>query len=138
MKKAVIVTMEVSTRVIVDVEENGVGLSDNETRYAVEQAIDEIASNPTGYLTGDNLVKIKEDTEIPFGKGNSGTYVVNVTDIVWDVDDEDEECDDELPDKYDFHFTEDEYKEYLEDRDYITDLLSDMFGYCVESCNAEG
>ena len=31
-----------------------------------------------------------------------------------------------------------EYKEYCEDPDYITDMLSDEFGFCVKSCSVEG
>ena len=138
MKKAVLVTLSVTTRVIVDVDEEN-KLSENEEQYAIEQAIDDVASDPYGYLTGENLEKIEEDTEVPFGKGISGTYDVFVDDIEWDLDDEDEDDDiPELPKEKTYHLTEEEYKEYCDDPDYITDMLSDEYGFCVKSCNVEG
>lgn len=138
MKKAVLVTLSVTTRVIVDVDEEN-KLSENEEKYAIEQAIDNVASEPYSYLTGDNLEKIEEDTEVPFGKGISGTYDVFVDDIEWDLDDEDEDDDiTELPKERTYSLTEEQYKEYCDDPDYITDMLSDEYGFCVKSCNVEG
>lgn len=141
MKKAVLVTLSVTTRVIVDVDDKN-KLSENEEQYAIEQAIDNVASDPYGYLTGDNLEKIEEDTEVPFGKGMSGTYDVFVDDIEWDLDEESDELKGiaapNLPESVDYHFTEEEYKEYCDDPDYITDMLSKDYGFCVKSCNVEG
>ena len=147
MKKAVLVTLSVTTRVIVDVDDEN-KLSESEEQYAIEQAIDNVASNPHGYLTEDNLEKIEDDTEVPFGEGNSGSYDVFVNDIEWDLDefmdgiewDLDGDDDDtiELPKEVTYHLTEEEYKEYYEDPDYITDMLSDEFGFCVKSCSVEG
>lgn len=138
MKKAVLVTLSVCTRVIVDVDDDN-KLSENEEQYAIEQAIDNVASNPYAYLTGDNLEKIEEDTEVPFGKGNSGTYDVFVDNIEWDLDDEDEDDDiPALPKERTYSLTEEQYKEYCDDPNYITDMLSDEYGFCVKSCNVEG
>lgn len=140
MKKAVLVTLSVTTRVIVDVDDEN-KLSESEEQYAIEQAIDNVASNPHGYLTEDNLEKIEDDTEVPFGEGMSGTYDVFVNDIEWDLDDEDYEDYDDipaLPQEVTYHLTEEEYKEYCDDLDYITDMLSDEFGFCVKSCSVEG
>ena len=139
MKKAVLVTLSVTTRVIVDVDDES-KLSESEEQYAIEQAIDNVASNPHDYLTGDNLEKIEDDTEVPFGEGNSGSYDVFVNDIEWDLDGGDDDTNDtiELPKEVTYHLTEEEYKEYCEDPDYITDMLSDEFGFCVKSCSVEG
>ena len=137
MKKAVLVTLSVCTRVIVDVDDEN-KLSENEEQYAIEQAIDNVASDPYAYLTGDNLEKIEEDTEVPFGKGMSGTYDVFVDDIEWDLDDEDDDDIPELPKEKTYSLTEEQYKEYCDDPDYITDMLSDEYGFCVKSCNVEG
>ena len=136
MKKAVLVTLSVTTRVIVDVDDEN-KLSESEKEYAIEQAIDNVASNPHGYLTGDNLEKIEDDTEVPFGDGMSGTYDVFVSDIEWDLNGDDDDTI-ELPKEVTYHLTEEEYKEYCDDPDYITDMLSDEFGFCVKSCSVEG
>ena len=137
MKKAVLVTLSVCTRVIVDVDEEN-KLSENEEKYAIEQAIDNVASDPYGYMTNENLEKIEEDTEVPFGKGISGTYDIFVDDIEWDLDDEDDDDIPELPKERTYSLTEEQYKEYCDDPDYITDMLSDEYGFCVKSCNVEG
>lgn len=138
MKKAVIVTLQVSTRVVVDVDENGKINEENEL-LAIDEAIGHVKLNPDGYLCADNLVSIEEDKEIPFGEGDSGTYEVHVADIEWDIDDEDDEdVLDELPKEGTLVLTEEEYKEFCEDYDYVTDFLSDKYGYCVVSCSVEG
>lgn len=136
MKKAVLVTLSVTTRVIVDVDDES-KLSESEEQYAIEQAINNVAADPHGYLTGENLEKIEEDTEVPFGEGNSGTYDVFVNDIEWDLDGEDDDAV-ELPKEKTYHLTEEEYKEYCDYPDYITDMLSEEFGFCVKSYSVEG
>lgn len=61
MKKAVLVTFEITTRVVVDEEdvknENGV----------IENATWNIRDNLEGYLISDNVTSIVDDTECPFG-----------------------------------------------------------------------
>ena len=56
---------------------------------------------------------------------------VEVKHIKWDLDVEDKKAELNLPTEYTFEI---EDKSLLEDYDFVTDVLSDRFGFCVESC----
>lgn len=54
---------------------------------------------------------------------------VEVKNIKWDLEDKKEELN--LPTEYTFEI---EYKNLLDDYNFVPDILSDRFGFCVESC----
>ena len=56
---------------------------------------------------------------------------VEVKNIKWDLDDKTEKLN--LPTEYTFEI-EDENKSLLDDYDFVPDVLSDRFGFCVDSC----
>lgn len=75
MKKAFLVTFEVTTRVIADVPED---FDPKNTNLAIEKfaiaddAITEkarqnILEEPEGYIVSDNMTGYEEDTECPYG-----------------------------------------------------------------------
>ena len=71
MKKAFIVTISATTRVVVDVPKDKVDNSPNrdDELYALvaDTAIDKILANPRGYLVRENTEQMKEDFECPYG-----------------------------------------------------------------------
>lgn len=71
MKKAFIVTISATTRVVVDVpkdkEDNSPMRDDELFAIVTDAAIDKIVSNPRGYLVRENTEQIKEDRECPYG-----------------------------------------------------------------------
>ena len=56
---------------------------------------------------------------------------VEVKNIKWDLDDNDKIEELNLPTEYTFEI---EDKSLLDDYDFVTDVLSDEFGFCVNSC----
>ena len=64
MKKAFLATFEVTTRVIVDTDADGI--SDEVWEKIGEVATKKILSNPTDYIHLDNLGEVMEDTEVPY------------------------------------------------------------------------
>ena len=58
---------------------------------------------------------------------------VEVKNIKWDLDLEDKKAELNLPTEYTFEI-EDKDKSLLDDYDFIPDVLSDEFGFCVDSC----
>ena len=57
---------------------------------------------------------------------------VEVKNIKWDLDLEDKKMEElNLPTEYTFEI---EDKSLLDDYDFVPDVLSDRFGFCVESC----
>lgn len=131
MKKAVLVKFEIITRMIVEADENG-KVSEREEEFAVESAIDKIKGDIDNYLFADNLAEIKEDTEVLFGKGNSGSWVVEVNDIEWDATDDEIE-DNALPPDVDLHLTEEQLAELEKNNSLAADWVSEQYGYTVKS-----
>ena len=58
---------------------------------------------------------------------------VVVKNIKWDLDLEDKKAELNLPTEYTFEI-EDKDKSLLDDYDFIPDVLSDKFGFCVDYC----
>lgn len=58
---------------------------------------------------------------------------VEVKNIKWDLDNNDKMEELNLPTEYTFEI-EDEDKSLLDDYDFVPDVLSDKFGFCVDSC----
>ena len=56
---------------------------------------------------------------------------VKVKNIKWDLDSKDKMEKLNLPTEYTFEI---EDKNLLDDYDFVSDVLSDRFGFCVESC----
>jgi hypothetical protein len=56
---------------------------------------------------------------------------VEVKNIKWDLDSKDKMEKLNLPTEYTFEI---EDKNLLDDYDFVPDVLSDRFGFCVESC----
>jgi hypothetical protein len=56
---------------------------------------------------------------------------VEVKNIKWDLDSKDKMEKLNLPTEYTFEI---EDKNLLDDYDFVPDVLSDKFGFCVESC----
>ena len=56
---------------------------------------------------------------------------VEVKNIKWDLDDNDKIEELNLPTEYTFEI---EDKSLLDDYDFVPDVLSDEFGFCVNSC----
>ena len=68
MKTAVLVTFEVTTRVIIDVNNNtDEDFTDNEFENGVVKAREHILKEPENYLYGDNVIDFVEDDECPYG-----------------------------------------------------------------------
>lgn len=67
MKKAVLVTFSLTTRVVIDVNtSDDEDFSEEEYSEGVEKAMQNIASNPMGYLCEENVTDFVEDTELPY------------------------------------------------------------------------
>ena len=131
MKKAVLVKFEIMTRMIVEADENG-KVSESEKEFAVESAIGKIGDDIENYLCPDNLAEIADDTEVPFGKGNSGSWVVEVNDIEWDATDDEIE-DNALPPDVDLHLTEEQLAELEKNNSLAADWVSEQYGFTVKS-----
>ena len=58
-------------------------------------------------------------------------FKVKVKNIKWDLDSKDKIDGLKLPAEYTFEIKD---KSLLDDYDFISDILSDEFGFCVESC----
>lgn len=58
---------------------------------------------------------------------------VVVKHIKWDLDVEDKKAELNLPTEYTFEI-EDKDKSLLDDYDFVPDVLSDKFGFCVDYC----
>ena len=58
---------------------------------------------------------------------------VEVKNIKWDLDDNDKIEDLNLPTEYVFEIAK-THRFLLDDYDFVPDVLSDKFGFCVESC----
>ena len=58
---------------------------------------------------------------------------VEVKNIKWDLDSRYKKKKLNLPTEYTFEI-EDEDKSLLDDYDFVPDLLSDKFGFCVDCC----
>ena len=62
MKKAMLVTLSITTRVVVE----GENIEDCKDA-AVCTAVDKIYHNPKEYIIGENLENVCEDNECPYG-----------------------------------------------------------------------
>ena len=58
---------------------------------------------------------------------------VEVKLIKWDLDVEDKNAELNLPTEYTFEI-EDKDKSLLDDYDFVPDVLTDRFGFCVDYC----
>ena len=58
---------------------------------------------------------------------------VEVKNIKWDLDLEDKKAELNLPTEYTFEI-KDEEKYLLDDYDFVPDVLTATFGFCVNSC----
>ena len=58
---------------------------------------------------------------------------VKVKNIKWDLDSNDKMEELNLPTEYTFEI-ENRHKFLLDDYDFVPDVLSDKFGFCVDSC----
>lgn len=58
---------------------------------------------------------------------------VEVKNIKWDLDSDVKMAELNLPTEYTFEI-EDKDKSLLDDYDFVPDVLSDEFGFCVNSC----
>ncbi len=68
MKKAVLVTFCVRTRVVIDVTtKDNEDFADEEYLNAALVAREKISQDPSGYLCVDNIDEMIEDTECPYG-----------------------------------------------------------------------
>ena len=68
MKKAVLVTFSVKTRVVIDVTtKDNEDFADEEYLNAALVAREKILQDPSGYLCMENVEEIIEDTECPYG-----------------------------------------------------------------------
>lgn len=65
MKKAYLVTIEVRTRVVVDV--TNLNTPEEIEDVAITQAVGKILRNPDGYLLNENCTEVAEDNECPVG-----------------------------------------------------------------------
>lgn len=69
MKKAYLATFSITTRVVVDVEENELkqrGIPDSLYDKIIDEARDKILSNADSYVSYDNADIVREDLECPF------------------------------------------------------------------------
>jgi hypothetical protein len=71
MKKAYLVTLSITTRVVVDVPEDNCNAAVPEDCKSCDSILSEAAKHikddPDGYLIWDNVDEVVEDTECPYG-----------------------------------------------------------------------